>query len=288
MPFRPSYAVPASRRAYALEAGPAGVLMLHGFLGSPASSRPLAAYLAGRAISVHCPLLPGHGELPDKLRGVPRQAWLAEAAGALEGLQADHDPIFLMGHSMGAVLSAQLAAGNPAVRGLILLAPALDVPRRAIRLLRFGRHLLPWFYPHWLPRLRPLVYERLRDYDPSLDFADPAVRARLPELSRVPTGAIDEMRRVLDAGRRLWPRLDAPAIVFQGGGDIAVDSATTERLFAALPHPDKAYHYFETAGHELMRPFEPVHAQVWPRIAAFIRRRAGAALVEPAELTPAR
>ena len=53
MAFEPSYEVPEDRRAYTLEAGPVGCLMLHGFLGSPISSRPrqtrVAAARSGNA-----------------------------------------------------------------------------------------------------------------------------------------------------------------------------------------------------------------------------------------------
>src|SRR5688500_19881795 len=38
-----------------------GVLVLHGFTGSPASMRPIAEQLADRGYAVELPLLPGHG-----------------------------------------------------------------------------------------------------------------------------------------------------------------------------------------------------------------------------------
>jgi carboxylesterase len=77
MPFAPTYDVPAERRAYVELArvengnGRIGLLMLHGYMGSPLSSHPMANYLAGHGVSVHCPLLPGHGHYPDKLHKVP-------------------------------------------------------------------------------------------------------------------------------------------------------------------------------------------------------------------------
>ena len=36
MPFNPTYSVPEDRRAYRLDGGSVGCLMLHGFMGSPA------------------------------------------------------------------------------------------------------------------------------------------------------------------------------------------------------------------------------------------------------------
>lgn len=271
MPFKPDYFVPESRRAYSFPSGNVGVLMMHGFLGSPTSSRPMAAYLAERGITVHCPLLPGHGGLPSALYKIDRQAWIDEAEEALDIISRRCDEVFLIGHSMGNVLNAHLACENPNVRGLIMLAPAYQVPDRRMHALRVLRYVMPWFYPLWSKRLTGLVHERLLDYDPDLDLDDPGVQAKLPEMSKVPTGAMDEMRKMLDLGRHLWPKLVQPVIVFQGMRDIAVDARTTQKLFDSLPAKDKEIHYFERAGHELMRPFEPVHAQVWPKVVEFIK-----------------
>ncbi|MEO8329964.1 MAG: esterase, partial [Candidatus Nanopelagicales bacterium] len=41
--------------------GRVGVLLCHGFTGSPASMRPWADQLAESGLSVELPLLPGHG-----------------------------------------------------------------------------------------------------------------------------------------------------------------------------------------------------------------------------------
>lgn len=38
-----------------------GVLLLHGFTGSPASMRPWAHFLHQRGFTVRVPLIPGHG-----------------------------------------------------------------------------------------------------------------------------------------------------------------------------------------------------------------------------------
>jgi carboxylesterase len=285
MPFNPSYRVPEERQAYTLESGPVGCLMLHGFLGSPASSRPLAEHLAQRGVTVHCPLLPGHGELPNKLEGVTRQAWIAEAEEAFAFVRERCQEIFLMGHSMGTTLCAHLAERHGGVRGIIMLAPAYTVPSRSIHLLRLARYVLPWFYPLRFKRLRRLTFERLRDVYPDLDPDDPALAARLPELTRVPTGPVDEMSRMLALGRRLWPRIDEPVLIIQGGADIAVDPATTRKLLGRLASQDKELVFFPEAGHELMRPFEPVHTQVWPRVYAFMEEHSatlGARLDAPA------
>ena len=274
MPFHPSYDVAGERRAYTFHGGPVGCLILHGFMGSPTSSRPMAAFLAERGVTVHCPLLPGHGELPDKLCSISRGAWLAEAEEAMAYLSEQCDEIFLVGHSMGTVLAAHLASHNPDVRGLIMLAPLYQVPSRAIHLLRVLRYVMPWFYPWRVKQLRRLTRERILDLYPDLDLDDPEVQAWLPQATRVPTDAIDEMRKIADYGRLLWPQLTLPVLILQGEQDIAVKPGNTERISELLPAEDKVLHQFARAGHELMRPFEPVHKKVWPLVHTFIEQRA--------------
>ena len=278
MPFSPSYDVPDERRAYTMHAGPVGCLILHGFMGSPISTRPMATYLMEQDVTVHCPLLPGHGEYPDKFYKIPKEAWIDEVEEALAYLRTQCQEIFLIGHSMGTILGAHLVVKYGGFQGQIMLAPVYDVPDRRIRLLRAARYVMPWFYPLKSRSLRDLVYERIRDFNPAIDFDDPEVQAKLPMLTRVPTSGMDEMRQMLDVGQDLWPQLDLPILVFQGELDIAASPENTQKIFDMLPSEDKELILFKDAGHELMRPFEPVHAEVWPKTLQFITSHS--ALVE--------
>lgn len=272
MPFQPTYSVSPERQAYTLPAGSStGCLILHGFMGSPISSRPMADHLAAQGITVHCPLLPGHGDRPDKLYQIPHTAWIGEAQEALHTLRRHSRHIFIVAHSMGTVLAALLAEKNQDIHGLTLIAPLYNVPSRAIQLTRYLRPVVPWFYPWRFKRLQKLVKERILDLYPDLDLNDPAVQQQLPQLSRVPTSGIDEMRKMADIGRPLWPKLRLPIIVLQGGHDVAVRPGNSEALFATLGSPNKQFHAFPHAGHELMRPFDPVHQEVWQLISNFIK-----------------
>jgi carboxylesterase len=283
MPFQPDYPVTADRQAYTFEGGRVGALMLHGFMGSPTSSRPLAHYLSQHGLSAYCPLLPGHGELPEKMHGVQRQQWLDEAEDAFQSLRQQADEIFIVAHSMGTVLGAHLAGQHPEIKGMAMLAPLYKVPNRALHLLRPLRYVMPWFYPWRLKPLRRLTRERVLDLYPDLDLGDPEVQAWLPQATRIPTGAIEEMRKMASYGRRLWPQLQIPIIVVQGEKDIAVRPGAARAIFERAATADKAFHLFPNAGHELMRPFEPVHVQVWSLVLDFIRERASEPLWQPAE-----
>lgn len=284
MPFQPTYPIHADRLPYTFEfsapaGGPrVGVLILHGFMGSPLSSRPMAEYLHQRGLYVHCPLLPGHGHYPDKLHGVSRRAWLAEAEEAFETARAQCDELFLIGHSMGNVLCAHVALKYGGVRGIAMLAPVYDVPDERLKYVKYARFFVPWYYPHKSKResMQQLVRERVLDFDPTVDFDSPAFQSELPQVSRVPLSGMHEMVQTINQGHALWPRLAVPARIFAGEDDHAAPPANARRIFDLLPDADKELTVYPHVGHEMMRPFEPVHAAVWSEIAAFIETHASA------------
>jgi carboxylesterase len=281
MPFAPDYWIPEERKSYTLLAERAaegerlGCLMLHGFMGSPGSSRPMAEYLSAQGITMHCPLLPGHGQYPEKLYGATHRDWLAEAEEGLAKLRQLCDQVFIIGHSMGTVLGAHLITKYAGIKGMVMLTPLYAIPDTRLSVMPFLRYVMPWFYPHRFRSLRKLVRERVLDFDPTIDFDDPEVEARLPAITRIPTSALAEMVRMVKLGRNLWSRLTLPILIFQGGDDPAVPAGSMQTIYELLPSEQKELKTFPDAGHELMRPFEPVHTTVWKLINQFFHQHGG-------------
>jgi alpha-beta hydrolase superfamily lysophospholipase len=177
---------------------------------------------------------------------------------------------------MGTVLGAHLITTQGGIRGMMMLAPIYAVPDARLNWMWLIRHVMPWYYPHKSkkPTMQKLVRERVLDFDPTLDFDSPEVQASLPQVARVPTSGLAEMVAMVRYGRSLWPQLTLPIHIFQGKQDRAVAASDTKILFELLPSQDKKLDLFPEAGHELMRPSDPVHEQVWPTIEAFITRHA--------------
>lgn len=104
-----------------------GVLLLHGFTGSPWEVRPIADALARLGHTVALPVLAGHATSLRALNETTWQDWLQSAQDALDWLDARTDRIHIIGLSMGALLALLLANRRPPERAgqLVLLAPAL-------------------------------------------------------------------------------------------------------------------------------------------------------------------
>lgn len=111
---------------FSADGGPHGVLVLHGFTGSPQSMRGLAQAFADAGFAVELPLLPGHGTSPADLARTGWSDWSAAAEQALADLAARVDKVVVAGLSMGGSLTLWLAMRHPELAGLVTVNPAVQ------------------------------------------------------------------------------------------------------------------------------------------------------------------
>ncbi len=106
-----------------------GIILVHGFTGSPASMRPWAEFLNGRGYTVRVPLLPGHGTKPEDLNKVKWQEWSVCVESALDELSQKCDVIFMCGLSMGGGTTLYVTQKHQSrIRGIILVNPMIHLP----------------------------------------------------------------------------------------------------------------------------------------------------------------
>jgi carboxylesterase len=121
---------------YRREGGDTGVLLCHGFTGSPRSMRPWAEYLADRGLTVSLPLLPGHGTRWQELQSTGWQDWYAEVELALRELLDTCARVFVCGLSMGGALALRLlsAYALPLLRHVVPTTKGLadDVAKEGV------------------------------------------------------------------------------------------------------------------------------------------------------------
>jgi carboxylesterase len=107
---------------FLLEGGRPAALLVHGYPGTPFEMRPLAGALHERGWTCRGILLPGFGAQIETLPSRRWTEWLDAVLDALASLRADHAPLLLVGHPMGAAVALSAAARFP-VDGLVLLTP---------------------------------------------------------------------------------------------------------------------------------------------------------------------
>jgi len=119
---------------FAADGSEVGVVLSHGFTGSPQSLRPWAEHLAAAGLTVRLPRLPGHGTRWQDLNDTRWPDWYGELERAFDDLRRRCRQVFGMGLSMGGTLVIRLAEQRPAeVAGLVLVNPSLGTERKDVK-----------------------------------------------------------------------------------------------------------------------------------------------------------
>lgn len=254
---------------FVLGDGPIGLLMLHGFMGTPAEFRPLAHELIQTGqITCYAPLLPGFGRQVNRLPQQRAADWIIAAQNAWREIHHRHPTAILLGYSMGGALAVLTAADTLPTR-LILLAPfsrLLPGDWRA-RLLPLIRWIVPSIRPFAQmdfddPETRRFFAESM----PGLNIDDPTVREGLRNV-RFPLAVLDELRKVGLQALRAAARIACPTLVIQGTLDTTVPPATTRALIQRMPAP-VTWHDLPT-DHTLLAPDRPFWAELVTLIQCF-------------------
>jgi carboxylesterase len=129
---------------FSADGGRTGVLLSHGFTGSPASMTPWAEHLAEQGHTVRVPRLPGHGTTWQDMNRTRWTDWYDELDTALTELRSTCDRVVVAGLSMGGCLALRLAQQRPSdVDALVLVNPAVNVKRFDVKLVPALQWVIP-------------------------------------------------------------------------------------------------------------------------------------------------
>jgi len=200
--------------------GPVGVLLCHGFTGSPQSMRPWAEFLAAQGYTVSLPRLPGHGTRWQELNRTQWQDWYACVDAELTTLRESCRTVFVMGLSMGGTLALRLAEQRgDDVAALVLVNPAVCTDDKAIT------YLLPALY-RWVPSFPGIAN----------DIARPGVSE--DGYTRSPLRAAYSMTRMwIEVGQNL-NKITCPLLLFRSDVDHVVDPTSARLILAEVRSGD--------------------------------------------------
>ena len=206
----------SSSEPFEYDGGPVGVLLCHGFTGSPQSLRPWADHLAGHGFTVSLPRLPGHGTAWPDLARTGWRDWYAEVDRAFGGLASRCEQTFVFGLSMGGCLALRLAeVHGSAVRGLVVVNPSLAPDTKLFLLAPALKHVL---------RSLPGI---------ASDIKKPG--AHEIGYDRVPVRAAATLPRLWAATSRQLGDITQPVLVYRSTVDHVVGPASMKVLLAGLP-----------------------------------------------------
>lgn len=242
--------------AFHAPGGSVGALLIHGFTGSVSETRPMGEYLAARGLAVHCPLLPGHGTVPEDLTHIRWQDWSEEIESAWTDLQACCETVFVGGLSLGALLTLWLGVEHPEIAGLVPMAPAVAARNPWLPLTPWLRHLLKY---------NPL------DGMWDSDLGDPRGRDRTWGYDRTPLWGAAELYSLQRTVRNSLHQIEQPLLIFQGRRDAQLPPRAAEMIYEAVDSTDKTLVWLENSGHNLLVDGE--REAVWAQSYAWMMER---------------
>ena len=215
-----------------LEGGRSGVLLIHGFTGSPPEMRLVGDYLHARGLTISAPLLPGHGTSVADMNRYKWTDWVDQVDLAFRELRERCDRVFVGGLSLGSVLALHLAADHADLAGAILYSPALWLAERKIYLSPVLKHIVT---------VRPKTGKT--------DLVDPEARLRLWSYDADPVAAAHELLKLITRVRGLLPRITCPLLIIHSTGDRSIHARSAMRTYARAGSTDRELVTIEASGH---------------------------------------
>jgi carboxylesterase len=210
--------------------GPVGVLLSHGFTGSPASTRPWGEYLVANGLRVAAPRLAGHGTSWQEMNHTGWPDWYASVEQAYLELADQCETVVVAGQSMGSALVLRLAEQHgPRIAGVIVVNPSLVNNDPRLIALPLLRRLMPSYPGIGNDIKKPGVAENAYD--------------------RLPLHALASLRELWREVSAALPRVTQPLLVFRSTVDHVVDGASIRLLRARVGSREIEEHVLHDSYH---------------------------------------
>lgn len=221
-----TYPVMKGAEPFFFEGNEVGVLVQHGFTGTPQSMRELGEYLAHCGFTVHGPRLKGHGTHPEEMEKTTYKDWIASAEEGYRLLKEKCSQVFVVGLSMGGTLALHLAHRYPETRGIVLINAAMSMEE----LEKVARQEEPRFLEGIgsdikAPGVKELAYEK------------------------TPLKSVRELVRFMAETREKVSSITCPALILVSAEDHVVPPSNSRFIYDHLSSDDKEWVELQNSYH---------------------------------------
>ena len=236
-------------------AGDHGVLLLHGFTGSPAHMRMIGEELHQRGFAVRGIRLPGHCESPEAMGRVTWRDWFGAAWDAAREMAEAYPRFSVAGLSMGGCMALMLAASDLPVTSCVPIAAPLKT------VTRFRHFALP------LSLFCPVITKK---HEPGRESLDPAYDL---DYDQYPTSSVHHLNVIISRARMCLPAVRCPVLAIQSRLDGTVSKASPDRIIKGVSSAVKAQLWLDSAPH--VCTISPEHGKITEAMADFLRKWEG-------------
>ena len=188
---------------FRLEGNGAGILISHGFTGTPQSMRPLGESLNHAGFTVAGPRLAGHGTNVRDMAKSTAEGWISSLEEDFAWLRERTDGIYVIGLSMGGTLALYMAAMHPEfVRGVLPINACMFLDNPDLARMTFD------------PKAPSTV--------PGVGSDIKASGVEEVAYDEIPMPAVREFMALMRVTDDLLPTVTVPAVVFQSLEDHVV------------------------------------------------------------------
>ena len=212
-----------------LKAGEHGVLLVHGFTGSPSEMSLLAEYLHKHDYTTYAVRLPGHSTTVEDLVDTKYRDWISAVEDAQHLLAGMCERVSVVGMSMGGLLALHLAHSFELHKIVTLATPIYIQDRR-----------LPFLQLYSL--FRDYVVKRQRVYN-----VDVHIR-----YDKMPVKTVGELVKLVEHVKPLLPQITTPCLVMQSAVEHTLKPDSAEYIHNNIGSSVKKLVWKYHSGHLLV------------------------------------
>ncbi len=197
-------------------------VLIHGFTGSPKEIEIIANHLEEKGIDVVTPTLPGHGEYINRreMRRFTRRDWLESAEKVIKETTESYDEVYLIGFSMGGLISAFLATKYP-IKKLVLLSTSV-------------------FYLN-VHRFVDNMKQKMRSKS--------QLQRYIYKIKNTPIRTTLQFRTLVKELTPYIEQIDVPTLIIQGEQDDLVDPRSAQYIYEHIQSKEKELHFLPNSKH---------------------------------------
>jgi acyl-CoA synthetase (AMP-forming)/AMP-acid ligase II/esterase/lipase/1-acyl-sn-glycerol-3-phosphate acyltransferase len=217
-----------------------GIVLVHGFLASPAELKAFGERLAALGYPVIGVRLNGHGTSPWDLRDRSWQHWLASVRRGYEIMSHLTDRVCIVGFSTGGSLGLCLAAESPAaLAGVVAVSAPLRFRNQNLIFVPIVHGLNR--LTEWASPLEGIMPFRVHDSEhPDINY------------HHIPIRGLLELRRIAEELERRLPDVTCSVRIIQGTEDRVVDPVSAKLIVERVGSSEKSLHMIPSQRHGIL------------------------------------